>query len=157
MQPLSNIGSLLYFSPEILLVIFAAAVVILDLVVKDRESSAVAHLSLAGCVCVFAAVLITHFSFGDEGPISLFLGMVRLDVFSSFFKVLLLLATAATILFSLRSDELERTVERRILRTLVSHHPRNVPDGIVDKSVDDIHLFGNGESYLLYSRWVLDA
>lgn len=107
MQPLSNIESLLYFSPEILLVIFAVAVVILDLVVKDRESSAVAHLSLAGCVCVFATVLITHFSFGDEGPISLFLGMIRLDAFSSFFKVLLLLATTATILFSLRSEELD--------------------------------------------------
>jgi len=36
MQPLSNIESLLYFSPEILLVIFAVAVVLLDLVVKDR-------------------------------------------------------------------------------------------------------------------------
>ena len=107
MQPLSNIESLLYFSPEILLVIFAVAVVILDLVVKDTESNAVAHLSLAGCVCVFATVLITHFSFGSEGPVSLFLGMVRLDVFSSFFKVLLLLATAATILFSLRSEELD--------------------------------------------------
>ena len=70
MQPLSNIESLLYFSPEILLVIFAAAVIILDLVMKDTESSAVAHLSLAGCLCVFAAVLITHFSFGDEGPVS---------------------------------------------------------------------------------------
>ena len=107
MQPLSNIESLLYFSPEILLVIFAVAVVLLDLVVKDRESSAVAHLSLAGCVCVFATVLITHFSFGNEGPISLFFGMIRLDVFSTFFKVLLLLATAATILFSLRSEELD--------------------------------------------------
>ena len=107
MQPLSNIESLLYFSPEILLVIFAVAVVLLDLVVKDGESSAVAHLSLAGCICVFAAVLITHFSFGDKGPVSLFLGMIRLDVFSSFFKVLLLLATAATILFSLRSEELD--------------------------------------------------
>ncbi len=107
MQPLSNIKSLLYFSPEILLVIFAVAVVLLDLVVKDRESVAVAYLSLVGCLCTFAAVLFTHFSFGAEGPVSLFLGMVRLDVFSSFFKVLLLLATAATILFSLRSEELD--------------------------------------------------
>ena len=107
MQPLSNIESLLYFSPEILLVIFAAAVIILDLVVKDQESIAVAYLSLVGCLCTFAAVLFTHFSFGDEGPISLFLGMIRLDMFSSFFKVLLLLATAATILFSLRSEELD--------------------------------------------------
>ncbi|MCG9133753.1 NADH-quinone oxidoreductase subunit N [Candidatus Poribacteria bacterium] len=107
MQPLSNIKSLLYFSPEILLVIFAVAVVLLDLIVKDRESVAVAYISLVGCLCTFAAVLFTHFSFGDEGPVSLFLGMVRLDVFSSFFKVLLLLATAATILFSLRSEELD--------------------------------------------------
>ena len=107
MQPLSNIKSLLYFSPEILLVIFAVAVILLDLIVKDRESIAVAYLSLVGCLCTFAAVLFTHFSFGDEGPVSLFLGMVRLDVFSTFFKVLLLLATAATILFSLRSEELD--------------------------------------------------
>ena len=107
MESLKNIESLLYFSPEILLVIFAAAVIILDLVVKDRESVAVAYLSLVGCLCTFAAVLFTHFSFGDEGPTSLFWGMIRLDVFSTFFKVLLLLATAATILFSLRSEELD--------------------------------------------------
>ena len=105
MQPLSNIESLLYFSPEILLVIFAAAVILLDLVVKDRESIAVAYLSLVGLVCVFAAVLITHFSF--RNPVSLFLGMIRLDEFSTFFKILLLLATAATVLFSLRSEELD--------------------------------------------------
>ena len=107
MQPLSNIESLLYFSPEILLVIFAAAVVLLDLVVKDRESIAVAYLSLVGLGCVFAAVLITHFSFGNADPVSLFLGMVRLDEFSTFFKILLLLATAATVLFSLCSEELD--------------------------------------------------
>ena len=107
MESLKNIESLLYFSPEILLVIFAVAVVLLDLVVKDRESVAVAYLSLVGCLCTFAAVLFTHFSFGDEGPVSLFLGMIQLDAFSSFFKVLLLLATAATILFSLRSEELD--------------------------------------------------
>ena len=104
---MKNIDSLLYFTPEILLVIFAVAVILLDLVVKNRESSAVAHLSLVGCICTFAAVLFIHFSFGDEGPISLFEGMIRLDTFSSFFKILLLLATAATILFSLRSEELD--------------------------------------------------
>ena len=104
---MKNIDSLLYFTPEILLVIFAVAVILLDLVVKNRESSAVAHLSLVGCICTFAAVLFTHFSFGDEGPTSLFMGMIRLDTFSSFFKILLLLATAATILFSLRSEELD--------------------------------------------------
>ena len=105
MQPLSNIESLLHFSPEILLVIFAAAVIILDLVVKNRESVAVAHLALVGCICTFAAVLFIHFSF--RNPVSLFEGMIRLDEFSTFFKILLLLATTATILFSLRSEELD--------------------------------------------------
>ena len=104
---MKNIDSLLYFSPEILIVIFAVAVIILDLVVKNRESAAVAYLALVGCLCTFAAVLFTHFSFGDEGPVSLFLGMIRLDAFSTFFKILLLLATAATILFSLGSEELD--------------------------------------------------
>ncbi len=105
MQPLSNIDSLLHFSPEILIVIFAAAVIILDLVVKNRESVAVAHLALVGCLCTLAAVLFIHFSF--RNPVSLFEGMIRLDEFSTFFKILLLLATAATILFSLRSQELD--------------------------------------------------
>ena len=144
MQPLSNIESLLYFSPEILLVIFAVAVIILDLVMKNRESVAVAHLSLVGCLCTFAAVLFTHFSFGDEGPISLFLGMIRLDVFSCFFKILLLLATAATILFLPPFRGTRRTIEGRILCPFVSYHPRHVPDGIVNESLDDIHLIGNG-------------
>lgn len=111
MQPLSNIDSLLYFSPEILLVIFATAVIILDLVEKNRESVAVAHLALVGCFCTLAAVLFIHFSFGKEEPVSLFLGMIQLDVFSTFFKVLLLLATAATILFSLRSEELDEKLK----------------------------------------------
>ena len=157
MESLKNIESLLYFSPEILLVIFAVAVIILDLVVKDRESVAVAYLSLVGCLCTFAAVLFTHFSFGDEGPVSLFLGMIHLDAFSSFFKVLLLLATAATILFSLRSEELDARLERRILCTFVSDYARNVPHGIVNEPPDDIHLTGDGKPYLLYSRWVPDT
>ena len=107
MEPLKNIESLLYFTPEILLVVFAAAVIILDLVMKNRESIAVAYLSLVGVVCVFGAVLFTHASLGDNESISLFLGMIRLDRFAIFFKIILLLATAATILFSLRSEELD--------------------------------------------------
>ena len=107
MEPLKNIESLLYFTPEILLVVFAAAVIILDLVMKNRESIAVAYLSLVGVACVFGAVLFTHASLGDNESISLFLGMVRLDRFAIFFKIILLLATAATILFSLRSEELD--------------------------------------------------
>ena len=111
MQPLSNIESLLYFSPELLIVIFAIAVILVDLGVKNSENYTVAYLSLIGVGCVFIAVLLTHGQLGDRASVSLFLGMIRLDAFSTFFKILLLLATAATILFSLRSEELECTVE----------------------------------------------
>ena len=107
MEPLKNIESLLHFSPEILLVVFAAAVIILDLLVKNRESQKVAYLSLVGLGCTLVAILVTNSVLGTNESISLFLGMIRLDKFAVFFKVLLLLATAATILFSLRSEEID--------------------------------------------------
>ncbi len=104
MEPLKNIESLLHFTPEILLVVFAAAVIILDLLVKNRESQKVAYLSLVGLGCTLVAILVTNSVFGTN---DLFFGMIRLDKFAVFFKVLLLLATAATILFSLRSEEVD--------------------------------------------------
>ena len=107
MEPLKNIESLLHFTPEILLVVFAAAVIILDLLVKNRESQKVAYLSLVGLGCTLVAILFTNSVLGTNESISLFLGMIRLDKFAVFFKILLLLATAATILFSLRSEEID--------------------------------------------------
>ncbi len=107
MDSLKNIESLLYFIPEILLVVFAAAVIILDLIVKDRESDKVAYLALVGLGCSLLAILITNSIIGTDEPINLFLGMIRLDEFAIFFKILLILATSATILFSLRSEELD--------------------------------------------------
>ena len=107
MDPLQNIRSLAYFTPEILIVIFAAAVIILDLFIKDRESDWVAYLSLIGLGCSLIAIFITNSLITTDEPISLFLGMIRLDGFAVFFKILLLLATAATILFSIRSEELD--------------------------------------------------
>ena len=107
MEPLKNIESLAYISPEIILVVFAAAVIITDLFIKDRESDWVAYLSLIGLGCSLIAIFITNSLVNTNEPISLFLGMIRLDGFAVFFKVLLLLATAATILFSLRSEELD--------------------------------------------------
>lgn len=107
MEPLKNIESLAYFSPEILLVVFAAAVIISDLIVKNRESEIVAYISLVGLGCSLVAILVTNSFINNSEPISLFFGMIRLDGFAVFFKILLLLATAATILFSLRSEELD--------------------------------------------------
>lgn len=107
MDSLKNIESLLYFIPEILLVVFAAAVIIVDLIIKDRESDKVAYLALVGLGCSLLAILISNSIIGIDEPINLFFGMIRLDKFALFFKILLILATSATILFSLRSEELD--------------------------------------------------
>ena len=157
MDSLKNIESLLYFIPEILLVVFAAAVIILDLIVKDRESDKVAYLALVGLGCSLLAILITRSNMaiiGTDEPINLFLGMIRLDEFAIFFKVLLILATSATILFSLRSEELDVKLKGEYYAFAVSCYLRDVPDGIVNQSADDIHLFRNGKSHLLHPRWI---
>ena len=106
----NNIESILYFTPEILLIVFAAAVIILDLFIKNRDSQKVAYLSLIGLGCTLVAILITNSAIADSS-LSLFWGMIRLDKFAVFFKVLLVLATAATILFSLRSEELDERLK----------------------------------------------
>ena len=107
MEYLKNIESLLYFIPEILLVVSAAAIIILDLIVKDRESDKVAYLALVGLGGSLLAILISNAIVDTNAPVNLFFGMIRLDKFAIFFKILLILATSATVLFSLRSEELD--------------------------------------------------
>lgn len=99
---LTNIASIPYFIPEIVLIVFASAVILLDLMMKNRSSEGAAYLSLVG----LALALIGVIAVGSEDR-SLFLGMVRLDSFAMFFKIIISIATAATILFSIRSDELD--------------------------------------------------
>ena len=99
---LTNIASVRYFIPELVLVAFAVAVILFDLVAKKRNSERSAYLSLLGLVVAVIAVI----AVGSEDR-SLFLGMVRLDSFAMFFKIIISVAAAATILFSIRSDELD--------------------------------------------------
>lgn len=99
---LTNIASVRYFIPELALVAFAVAVILFDLVAKKRNSERSAYLSLLGLAVAVIAVI----AVGSEDR-SLFLGMVRLDSFAMFFKIIISVAAAATILFSIRSDELD--------------------------------------------------
>ena len=99
---MTNVASIPYFIPEIVLVVFAVAVILYDLAPKKGNREGGAYLSLVG----LAAAVIAAIVIGSEDR-SLFLGMVRLDSFAMFFKILISVATAATILFSIRSDELD--------------------------------------------------
>lgn len=102
MESLGNLQSVPYFIPEIILVVFAVAVIIFDIALKDRYGDGAAYLSLVGLAAAAIAAIVV----GAEDR-SLFLGMVRLDSFAMFFKIIITVATAATILFSLRSEELD--------------------------------------------------
>ena len=104
---MENIDSLIYFIPELVLVIAAVAAILYDLTLKDRNSEKVGYLSLGGVVATLIAVIIVRSIFGAADQ-SLFLGMIRLDNFAVFFKIIILIATGATILFSMNSDELDQ-------------------------------------------------
>ncbi len=102
MLPLANIQSIPYFIPELVLVLFAVAVILVDLTTRNRDNHRVAYLALAGVAVSLIAVITT-----GSAERSLFLGMIRLDSFAVFFKILILVVTAITILFSLKSNELD--------------------------------------------------
>lgn len=85
------------YLPELILLIWACAVLVLDLVLRRRQHLVLAGFSLMGVIAALLACLplvgvtVTTFS-----------GMYALDGFSLFFKVLFLLVAALTILISPR-------------------------------------------------------
>ena len=99
---MGNLESIRYFTPELIIVAFAILVILFDLVSQGQSSKGTAYLSLAGLLFTTIAVLIV-------GPMnqSLFFGMIRIDGFATFFKIIVLIATAVTIVFSMVSNELD--------------------------------------------------
>ena len=102
MDTLNNVQSIRYFIPELILVVFAAGVIIFDLIGRQEGGRRAALLSLAGLAVTLIAVLLV-----GAADRSLFLGMIQLDSFAVFFKVIILITTAVTILFSMGSEELD--------------------------------------------------
>ncbi|MDE0043774.1 MAG: NADH-quinone oxidoreductase subunit N [Candidatus Poribacteria bacterium] len=115
MSSLTNIQSIPYFIPELILVVFAIGAILLDLVNKGRNTERVAYVALAGV----AATLIAVIAVGSSEQ-SLFLGMVRLDSFAVFFKILILVATAVTIIFSIKSEELDPRMKGEYYALLIA-------------------------------------
>ena len=115
MSSLTNIQSIPYFIPELILVVFAIGAILLDLVNKGKNTERVAYLALAGV----AATLIAVIAVGSSEQ-SLFLGMVRLDSFAVFFKILILGATAVTIIFSIKSEELDPRMKGEYYALLIA-------------------------------------
>ena len=99
---MGNLESIRYFTPELIIVAFAILVILFDLVSQGQSPKGTAYLSLAGLLFTTIAVLIV-------GPMnqSLFFGMIRIDGFATFFKIIVLITTAVTIVFSMVSNELD--------------------------------------------------
>lgn len=115
MSSLTNIQSIPYFIPELILVVFAVGAILLDLVNKGKNTERVAYLALVGVAAALIAVIAVRSS-----EHSLFLGMIRLDSFAVFFKILILIATALTVVFSMKSEELDPRMKGEYYALLIA-------------------------------------
>lgn len=99
---LGNLASLELFHPEIVLAGTVILLTVLDLVVANKRI--LAYVGLAGCVVAADAAVDLY---GAPSAL-LFHGMVALDNFSLFFKMLTLAALAAAIWMSIGSGEVRQ-------------------------------------------------
>ncbi len=99
---MNNLQSLSYYYPELLLTVVILAVIIYDLFLKSKDSGKVGWLLVFGLVAVSIAIYV------QDGGITttLFTDAIVLDPFSSFFKMVIVLATILVSIFSLYNDEL---------------------------------------------------
>ncbi|MGA6994570.1 MAG: NADH-quinone oxidoreductase subunit N [Candidatus Deferrimicrobiaceae bacterium] len=103
---LGNFDSLRYFLPELAITATILLLVMVHVVGKNRRSAAAALLALVGTGTAILFALLPP----AGGGMGLFEGMVVLDGFAAFFKVLTALATAIVIFMSIDCAELsERT------------------------------------------------
>ena len=99
---MNNLQSLSYYYPELLLTVVILAVIIYDLFLKSKDSGKVGWLLVFGLVAVSIAIYVQ-----DDGiTTTLFTDAIVLDPFSSFFKMVIVLATILVSIFSLYNDEL---------------------------------------------------
>jgi len=97
-----NVESLRYFIPEIILVVLILVIFLVDLVLK-RKKGPISTIMIVGILATLYAVFRTPY--GEST--TLFHGMVTLDPFAVFFKVIFLATALLVTFFSLESDEVE--------------------------------------------------
>ncbi|HTN72757.1 MAG TPA: NADH-quinone oxidoreductase subunit N [Methylomirabilota bacterium] len=99
---LKNLASLSFFYPEIILSATILLLIVLDLLIRSRNSLAI--VAMIGC----GGALVASFDLYSAQPGWLFHRMIILDNFSLFFKVFALVATILTIWMSLGSNEIKQ-------------------------------------------------
>jgi NADH-quinone oxidoreductase subunit N len=101
---MTNLQSLEFFIPELILTITILAALITDLFVKKSKTNMIGWILGVGLVVVGLSV---H-NLSSVPPTTLFLDMIVIDPFSSFMKIVIILSTLLVIVASWVNDELEK-------------------------------------------------
>jgi len=101
---MTNLQSLEFFIPELILTITILASLITDLFVKKSRTNVVGWVLGAGLVVVGLSV----YNLSSVPPTTLFLDMIVIDPFSSFMKIVIIIPTLLIIVASWVNDELEK-------------------------------------------------
>ena len=101
---MTNLQSLEFFIPELILTITILAALITDLFVKKSKTNMIGWVLGVGLVVVGLSV---H-NLSSVLPTTLFLDMIVIDPFSSFMKIVIILSTLMVIVASWVNDELEK-------------------------------------------------
>ena len=101
---MTNLQSLEFFIPELIMTITILAALITDLFVKKSKTNMIGWVLGVGLVVVGLSV---H-NLSSVPPTTLFLDMIVIDPFSSFMKIIIILSTLLVIVASWVNDELEK-------------------------------------------------
>ena len=100
---MSNLESLKFFWPELILSATALIAILSDLFYERKDSHKVSFWAIGGLLLTFITIRL----FGGSSVNGLFMGTMALDPFSEFFKILIVLSTIIVMLMSFNSSELD--------------------------------------------------
>ena len=101
---MTNLQSLEFFIPEIILVITILACLITDLFLKKSKTDLIGWVLGIGLIVVGLSV----YNLSSAAPTTLFLDMIVIDPFSSYMKIIIIISTLLIIAASWSNDELSK-------------------------------------------------
>ena len=101
---MTNLQSLEFFIPEIILVITILACLITDLFLKKSKTDLIGWVLGIGLIVVGLSV----YNLSSVAPTTLFLDMIVIDPFSSYMKIIIIISTLLIIAASWSNDELSK-------------------------------------------------
>ena len=120
MEPLDTISSLHYFVPEIVLVFTLMAVLVFDLISKNRTPGERRLLIVVPSLVGLVIALFYSFQTVDSPSAGLFSNMVAFDGFGQVLRVVFIVTSIFVLLFTLHSNELRPVHHGELLVLLLT-------------------------------------